>query len=211
MKIKGEMLKVPIGHEIYKYLAEVLSQYCKEPECSKLFIVEGTKEKPRIGIRYPGKKLHERKLKRINKNSVLWANLLDFLVVPFKNGIEQTASLFNYRNLLVDFETHKKHNDLFWEMILELYEKNTITKVSPKLDGVESRLFLEMLKWMWIQEDLNYKLSHSDVESKIKYALENKSGSATSRGAGRAKFFAALFLVRDNHFNSALATKIVLS
>ena len=206
-----KVLKVPDGNEIYKYLAQVLPEYCERPEGSELFIVEGTKEEPRIGIRYPGKKLKKREFKVVRKNSALWANLLDFLVVPFENGVEQPANLFNYRDLLVDFEKYKKGNDSFWEMIVELRNHNIITKNPPKLEGIESRLFLEMLKWMWIQEDLNYKLSHSAVGSKIRYILQTKGGSTTSGGAGRDKFYAALNLIRTGEFNSSLAAKICLN
>ena len=69
--------------------------------------------------------------------------------------------------------------------------------------------FLEMLKWMWIQEDLNYKLSWREVGSKMPYRLQNRNGGPTSKGAGRDKFYAALILVHGNYFDAASMRKII--
>lgn len=203
-------LKVPKDKEIVKYLAEFLPQHCEKPTCSELFIVEGNVKQPRVGIRYPGKKLKKRELKVQNKNSALWANLLDFEVVPFNDeGEEVSSNIFNYRNLLLDFEKYKKDNEQFWKIVEKLYKNDVIEGEIPKLDGIDSRQFLEMLKWMWIQEDLNYKLSWSDVESKIKYTLENKTGSSTKKGAGRGKFFAKLLLVKYHDFTADVVNRII--
>jgi hypothetical protein len=49
---------------------------------------------------------------------------------------------------------------------------------------------------MWIQEDLNYKLDWRDVNSPEKYIRLTKRGKPAGKGAGRAKFFAALILAR---------------
>ena len=78
-----------------------------------------------------------------------------------------------------------------------------------KLEGFDSRQFLEMLKWMLIQEDLNYKLSWEDTGSEIPYRLQNKNGGLTKKGAGRDKFYAALILVHENHFDAATTGKII--
>jgi hypothetical protein len=202
-------LKIKDQKNIYKELATSLCPYKDKLEGSILFIVEGTIKNPAIGLRYPGRKLHKRLLKKPNKNSALWANLLDFEVVPFNNNKEVNSNLFTYGNLLKDYETYKKDNDIFWEMLGELFEQNTITKKPPKLKGIDSRQFLEMLKWMWIQEDLNYRLSWEEAGSPIKYRLENKTGSVTSKGAGRSKFYAALILVREDHFDASTVRKII--
>ena len=199
-------LRVSERKDVYKHLAEVLPEYCEKPMFSEIFIVEGMLEKPRVGIRYPGKKLRKR---NVSPRFAQWANLLDFLVVPFVNGVEQLPKEFNYRYILADFDEHKKDSDAFWEMIVELYEKGVITKEPPNLGGLEPKLFLEMLKWLMIQEDLNYKLSCEDTECKVKYVLTNKNGRPTRKGAGRAKFFAALLLVRDKHFDSKIVSKII--
>ena len=94
-------------------------------------------------------------------------------------------------------------------MIIQLHRYNTINKKPPKLKGINSRQFLEMLKWMWIQEDLNYKLSWKETGSKIPYRLQNRNGGATSKGAGRDKFYAALILVHGNFFDAASMRKII--
>ena len=77
-------LKIKNPKRIYQELANVLAPYREEPTGSVLFIVEGTKKNPVIGIRYPGRKLRRRVLKTIRANSVLWANLYDFEVVPYR-------------------------------------------------------------------------------------------------------------------------------
>ena len=46
-------LKIKDNKRIYQELTQALSPYRKEPSGSVLFIVEGTKRKPIIGIRYP--------------------------------------------------------------------------------------------------------------------------------------------------------------
>ena len=68
-------LKIKNPKTIYQELTKVLSPHREKPPGSVLFIVEGTKEKPIIAIRYPGKKLRKRELKIIKSNSALWANL----------------------------------------------------------------------------------------------------------------------------------------
>ena len=94
-------------------------------------------------------------------------------------------------------------------MIVRLHDNNTIDKEPPKLNGINSRQFLEMLKWMWAQEDLNYKLSWKECCSTLPYRLQNRNGGPTSKGAGRDKFYAALILVYENHFDAASMRKII--
>ena len=206
---KKILLKIKNSEKIYHELAHALCPYKEKPVGSVIFIVEGTTTKPRIGIRYPGYKLKRRILKKPNKNSALWANLLDFEVVPFEKGKETSSVYFTYANLLKDFEAYKKTNNVFWRMILQVHSHNVIDKEPPKLGGIGSRQFLEMLKWMWIQEDLNYKLSWKEVSSEIPYRLQNKNGKPTSKGAGRDKFYAALILVHGGYFNAASMRKII--
>ncbi len=191
-------LKIKNPKKIYQELALVLSQYREEPSGSILFIVEGTKRKPIIGIRYPGKKIKKRVLKRINKNSALWANLYDFEVVPHRNGKEVGTQKFTFGELFKDFYEYKRNSEKFWAMLEELYENNTITKKPPKLGGIDSRFYLLVLKWIWIQEDFNYRFNWEEINSPVRYVLENRTGSRTTRGAGRAKFFAALILLKHH-------------
>jgi len=115
---------------------------------------------------------------------------------------------FTYEELMRDFQENKSDNEIFWQQIEELYKNNTITQKPPKLPGIESNLYLLTLKWMWIQEDFNYRLGWQEVNSPIKYVLETRTGSKTARGAGRAKFFAALILLK-HHFTFEQVKKII--
>lgn len=191
-------LKIKDNKKIYQELTETLCPYKEKKPGSVLFIVEGTKKKPLIGIRYPGKKLTRRRLIRPNKNSALWANLYDFEVVPFKSGKEIRTQKFTFEELMRDFQENKRKSKKFWTMIEELYKNNTITKKPPKLPGVDSKLYLLVLKWIWLQEDFNYRFSWEEVKSPIKYYLQTRTGTSTRKGAGRAKFFAALILLKNN-------------
>lgn len=201
-------IKIKDNKKIYQELTNVLSRYKERSAGSVLFIVEGTKKKPIIGIRYPGKKVRKRILKTIRANSVLWANLYDFEVVPFENGKEVNTQKFTFEELLKDFQNNKRNSKKFWKILEELYKENTITKNPPKLPGIDSRIYLLVLKWIWIQEDFNYRFSWEDVNSPVRYVLETRTGSRTAKGAGRAKFFAALILLK-HHFTFDQVKKII--
>lgn len=201
-------LTIKNNKKIYQELAKALSPYRDKPAGSILFIVEGTKEKSIIGIRYPGKKLQRRKLKSKRTDIALWANLYDFEVVPYENGKELDTQKFTFEEIMNDFQKNKHDNEKFWEMIEELYRDNTITKEVPNLPGIDSKLYLLILKWIWIQEDFNYRFNWKEVKSPVKYVLQTKRGGRTSKGAGRAKFFAALILVK-HYFSFELVKKII--
>ena len=70
-------LKIKNPSKIYQELTYVLAPYREKPEGFIVFIVEGTKKKPIIGIKYPGKKVRRRELKVVRSSSALWANLYD--------------------------------------------------------------------------------------------------------------------------------------
>lgn len=199
-------LKIVNPENIYKEIVSALYPYRKEPQGTMLFIVEGTKEQPLVGISYPGRKLFQRRLSRPNRNSALWANLYDFEVVPMDE--RSTTADFTYDAILKDFEQNKMEDASFWKQIEELYYKNTITSTLPALPGIAPLLFLLMLKWIWIQEDFNYRLDWQEVNSPEKYVLETRTGTRTGKGAGRAKFFAALILLRT-HFTFEQIKKII--
>jgi len=201
-------LKIKNIKKIYQELAEALSPYKEESTGSVLFIVEGTKLQPLIGLRYPGKKVNKRNLKVTRVNSALWANLYDFEVVPFKNGKEIETQRFTFEELMRDFQENKRNNNKFWKILEELYKNNVVSKTPPKLAGIDSKLYLLVLKWIWVQEDFNYKFGWEDVNSPIRYVLETRTGSRTSKGAGRAKFFAALILLK-HHFTFEQVKKII--
>jgi len=198
-------LKIKNPQKIYQELAVALSPYREKPIGSILFIVEGTKKNPIIGIRYPGKKARKREGDRVKYR---WANLYDFEVVPYRNGKELSTQEFTYEKLLIDFQENKRSSKKFWAMLEELYRNNTTTKKKPKLPGIDPQLYLLVLKWMWIQEDFNYRFSWEEVNSPVRYVLETRTGSRTAQGAGRAKFFAALILLKD-HFNFEKVKKII--
>lgn len=190
-------LKIEDAKEIYKEIVQVLYPHRYAKAGSIIFVVEGNKDKPIIGLRYPGRKLRKRELKRVNVNSAHWANLYDFEVIAYNNGKEIENQKFTFQEFLRDFQENKKNNKEFWNQIVELYENNTISKIPPKLPGIDTMLFLQMLKWIWIQEDFNYRLDWEDVKSPEKYVLENRTGTRTAKGAGRAKFYAGLMLLKQ--------------
>ena len=64
-------LKIKEPKNIYQELAVALCPHKNKSAGSVLFIVEGTKKNPIIGLRYPGRKLRKRSLKKPNKNSAL--------------------------------------------------------------------------------------------------------------------------------------------
>lgn len=201
-------LKIKAPKNIYQELTHALCPYREEPARSLIFIVEGTKKRPIIGIRYPGKKLRKRELKVVRVNSALWANLYDFEVVPYKNGKELNTQKFTFDELLKDFQENKRNSKRFWAFLEDLYNNNTINKKPPKLSGIDSMMYLLVLKWIWIQEDFNYRFNWEEVDSPVRYVLETRTGTRTGRGAGRAKFFAALILLKE-YFNFEQVKKII--
>ena len=186
----------------------MLAPHREKPVGSVEFIVEGTKHNPIIGIRYPGNKLIKRTFKKIRANSVLYANLFDFIVIPYINDVGVGESEFTYEKVLKDFQENKRDNEKFWNLIESLYHTNEISEDIPKLEGINSKLFLLVLKWLWIQEDFNYRFGWEEVGSPIRYVLETRTGSRTAKGAGRAKFFAALILVK-HYFTFEQVKKII--
>ncbi len=81
---------------------------------SEEFVVEGSMERPKIIIRYPGNKVKRRELKDPGrKGAVLWEALYDFLVVPFMEGSEMPFKEFNYRKIAEDFFDNKKDSEGF--------------------------------------------------------------------------------------------------
>lgn len=201
-------LKIKNPKQIYQEIVVALCPFRNKPTGSMLFIVEGARKNPIIGLRYPGRKLRKRSLKKPNKNSAFWANLYDFEVVPFKNKKEIKTQKFTFEEMMKDFQENKRNNKTFWKQIEKLYQNNTITEKPSKLKGINSNLYLLMLKWIWIQEDFNYRFNWQEVNSPVRYVLETRTGSRTSKGAGRAKFFAALILLK-HHFTFDQVKKII--
>ncbi|MEK7600988.1 MAG: hypothetical protein AAB480_00445 [Patescibacteria group bacterium] len=208
-----ELLTIKDTARIYQEVAAFLSRHKDSVLGAHLFVVEGTLENPLVAIRYPGRKMIKRtyKTKSKPKNFIEWANLCDFEVVAFRNGVAQEKSDYTYKKFYEDFEQNKIQSAEFCKLLDEVYKHNTITGAIPSLPGIDSELFLRMLKWMWIQEDFNYKYSSDQVKSPIKYRLQTLKGSTTSNGAGRARFYASLFLLRSGEFDSKIIPKIITS
>lgn len=202
-------LRIRNPKNIYHEIVLALEPYKEREVASVEFIVEGTKEEPIVGIRYPGRKVERRVLTVRRGNSAEWRNLFDFLVVPYIRGREVPTEEFTFEKILRDFEENKRDNEEFWKLIKNIYYENELREEPPQLPGIDSKLFLLVLKWMWIQEDFNYKLSWQDVGSPVKYVLETRTGSRTAKGAGRAKFFAALILLKHKYFTFEEVRKII--
>ncbi len=107
-----------------------------------------------------------------------------------------------------DFQEHKIKSRTFWKLLESVYYKNSFNTKPPKLPGIDPLLYLLVLKWIWIQEDFNYRFKWQEVGSPVPYVLETKTGTITSGGAGRAKFFAALILLK-NGFTFEQVKKII--
>jgi hypothetical protein len=204
LELKIENLKT-----MYNEIVLRLLPFREENKQSIEFVVEGNKDDPMVAVRYPGQKVKKRHLKGKRKDSAEWQNLFDFVVVPYINGQPGRPEDFTFERLLEDFQENKKQNEEFWECIKKIYYENKLTKKPPKLKGIESKTFLLTLKWTWIQEDLNYKYSWQDVKSPIKYVRVSKRGKIISSGAGRAKSFAALILIKSNFFSFEEVKKII--
>ncbi|MBI2660491.1 hypothetical protein HYX07_04985 [Candidatus Woesearchaeota archaeon] len=134
--------------------------------------------------------------------------MYDFLVIPYIDGKELREGEFTYEKILRDFQENKRDNENFWKSIEKLYETNEISDDVPNLSGIDPKLYLLVLKWIWIQEDFNYRLKWEEVSSSIRYVLETRTGTRTSGGAGRAKFYAALILLK-HHFTFEQVKKII--
>ena len=196
MAVKKRMeLKIRNPKNIYRELVQVLYPYRYEDTLSVEFIVEGDLNIPVVGIRYPGEKV---KFRGGGNVRVKWANLYDFLVVPYRDGVECDIADFTFEKLLYDFYQYKKDSDMFWELLRNIYYENVMPRNPLSLPGIDPKLYLLTLKWMWIQEDLNYKLDWDEVSSPEKYIRLSRRGNRVGKGAGRAKFFAALILVRHD-------------
>ncbi len=170
--VKVHELKIINPKNIYKEVVRALYPHREEEAASVEFIVEGTLERPFVSIRYPGRKVGKR------EGRIVWRNLFDFVVIPYIEGKEAKEQEFTFEKLLEDFDKNKKESEEFWECVVEIYFKNELTREPPKLHGIDSKLFLLTLKWMWIQEDLNYKLDWREVDSPEPYVLETKRGQS---------------------------------
>ncbi|UZE93100.1 MAG: hypothetical protein IB617_02985 [Candidatus Nealsonbacteria bacterium] len=212
--IKPIKLQINNINNPYHEIAVTLEKYKNRKTYSVRFIVEGSIKDPIVAIDYPGRKMFKRVLKTNRKNTRKWANLFDFRVVPHQKGKALRPEEFTFDKLLVDFKDNKSGSEKFWEILQGMYYTNRISKKPPKLKGINPELFLLTLRWIWIEEDFNYRLKWEDVQSKAKYVLakiNKKTGKeqAVSRGAGRAKFFAVLVLLKRKDFSYEEVKKII--
>jgi len=186
-------------------LTKELDPYKEKPTNSVTFLVDSSpNKKVKILIKYPGRKVRKR------TGRIPWANLYDFLVIPVYNGKELEANVLQWRNIGKDFYEHKLKSSEFWELLENTYRKNEFDfKKVPKLNGINPTLFLLLIKWMWVQEDLNYKYCSKDIPNcPTEYRNETKNGSPT-KGAGRGKFYASLLLVKYHGFTPYEVGRII--
>lgn len=190
---------------LFEDLTRELDPYKKKPTTAITFLVDSSPDRRvKILIKYPGRKVKER------TGRIPWANLYDFLVVPKYNGKEVDTRKLQWRNLMTDFCGHKLQSNEFWKVLDGVYRNNEVDygKV-PKLGGMDPTLYLLLIKWMWIQEDLNYRFSSKDIRNcPTEYRNETKGGSPT-RGAGRKKFYAGLLLVKYHNFTPHEVGRII--
>jgi len=105
--------------------------------------------------------------------------------------------------MISDFDEYKKQDENYWKAIVDLLEKNVVSdKDFSYLGGIDAKVFLYVLKWMWIQEDLNYRLNHAEFKCPTRYRLP------TGKSLGRKKFFASLLLVRTPYYNAKECSKL---
>lgn len=189
---------------IFEDLSKVLDPYKERKAGSVKFLVDSSPDgKIRIFIKYPGRKVFKRKLKQNRLDSIHWDFLYDFLVVPEFGSKMLNEKDFTYRKILTDFDENKKHDNDFWSAILEVLEKNNVApNCFSNLKGIDSRLFLYVLKWLWIQEDLNYRFNHKDFSAPTRYRLPR------GKSLGRKKFFASLILVRTPYYTAKECSKL---
>ncbi len=154
--LSRKLLQIEDLEDIYHIISTELEPYKENPTYSMEFIVEGTLLEPIIGIRYPGKKVKNRNLANSPRIKYNWANLFDFKVIPYFEGREIDETSFTYENILKDFEKNKKDSDEFWLLLNNVYRNNEVKETRLLLEGIETNLFLYVMKWLWIQEDFNY-------------------------------------------------------
>ncbi|VVB59200.1 Uncharacterised protein [uncultured archaeon] len=135
------LLKIKEPKNIYHEIAVALDPHKNKPTGSVEFIVEGTLERPMIGIKYPGKKLIKRELKITRANSAPWGNLFDFEVVPYVNGKVSGSVNFTFENILRDFQENKRDNEEFWKCIEDVYHSNNPSHKIPRASGIDPVLF----------------------------------------------------------------------
>ncbi|TRZ54892.1 hypothetical protein D4Q76_01420 [archaeon] len=205
---KRLLLTIKNPKNIYHEIAVALDPYKNTSTGFIEFIVEGTLADPIVGIKYTGRKLVKRELKIVRSNSALWGNLYDFEVVPYADSKGISSTNFTFENILRDFQEHKSNNEAFWQCIEDIYYNNTLSHKVPKTSGIDTMIYLLVLKWIWIEEDFNYRLNWKDINAPTRYVLLTRTGTTTSGGAGRAKFFAAMILLK-HHFTFEQVKKII--
>lgn len=184
----------------YRELVAYLEPHCRQPQLSYCLVVEGTISNPIVMLKYPGNRVKKFSWKRPRADSPTWPNLFDFYVEPYIDGVP-SGNLFSYPNLLDDFVKHKIENQQFWEAIVTLYKTNRLTP-APNLGGIDSNIYLSALKWIWIQEELNYVLLPKDVGASETYRTEK-------RGVGKTKYYAGLLLAHSHDFTVDQILKII--
>jgi len=139
MKNRKKLL-IKNTENIYNEIALQLAPFCDDETFSNEFVVETELDKPLIVIKYPGRK------KIVRDGRIKYGNLFDFLVIPYIDGKPVDEKHFTYRKMLQDFVDYKIDNEDFWELLLEIFESNNLSKEPPKLAGYDAKIYLLALK-----------------------------------------------------------------
>lgn len=222
------LLKLEKGGDAAINLANKLAPFYNKKLFSEEFVVEGTLENPKIILRYPGERRIDRYTLCLEKNQsrlkVRWLNIFDFFVETYANGEKMDSGIFSYWNLADDFYSNKRESEEFWSLLDKIYNKEDFSTDFPELPGINSELFLLTLKWMWVQEELNYTtlIEPHQIENELpKYDLhkikwekiDNKKVRVIStskvRGIGRKAFYAPLLLMKFHNYIPKEVKKII--
>lgn len=222
------LLKLKKDGDTIINLANELAPFYNKKTFSEEFVVEGTLENPKIILRYPGERRLDRYLLhsggKQSKLKIRWINIFDFFVVTYDDGGEMDGGIFSYWNLADDFYANKRESKEFWDLLENTYNKEDFSDGFPELPGIDPELYLLTLKWMWIQEELNYTtlIEPNQIKNKIpRYELhkmkwEKKDrkkvriiSTSKVRGIGRKAFYAPLLLMKFHNFTPKEVKKII--
>lgn len=137
--------------------------------------------------------------------------MFDFYVEPYIDE-KPAGELFTHENIINDFKEYKVDSKEFWNLIDIIYKENRLERNPPELDGIPPRIFLLTLKWIWIQEDFNYRLFYGkDIQSPIPYKLiTRRDGIILSAPMkGRKMLYEALLEAKEGATSVEIISKYI--
>lgn len=174
----------------YRELLECFEKY-KHEDKHVIEIKVDELDEYEISLLYPGK--HVKYLPGKRKKKYYWEKMGDFKIQPLKNGVSSGVETFKLEDFVRDFHEYKVDNNAFWEALLIVYYTNELPNEIPDADGMDPRLFLLCIKWIYILEDMNYKYTWEEAGSLIPY-------KGVSGKAGRAKLTGSFDLARIKRY-----------